>query len=173
MSKIYLVGFMGVGKSTAGRKLARYLNYDFIDLDDVFEKKYKISIRRFFEKYGEELFRKLEYQQLNETLDRENIVISTGGGTVVCQDAMELMNRHGITVYLKMPFDDMVRRLKNVKKKRPLIHGKQHADIEKVILERMNERQPYYEKAKISVDVTGLNIEELAKKIKRLIDEND
>ena len=169
MSKIYLVGFMGVGKSTAGRKLAQNLNYDFLDLDDVFEEKYKISIQNFFKKYGEELFRKLEYQLLTTTFSLENVVISTGGGTVVYEDAMELMNKNGLTVYLEMPFGAIVERLKKVKKKRPLIHGSKNTDMERVISERMEERLPYYRKAKIIVNVADLNIDALAERIQQEI----
>jgi len=165
MSKIYLVGFMGVGKSTVGRKLARNLNYDFLDLDDAFEEKYKISIQNFFEKYGEELFRKLEFQLLVTTFSLDNVVISTGGGTVVYEDAMELMNENGLTVYLEMPLDAIVKRLKKVKKKRPLIHGKKNTDMERVISQRMKERLPYYRKAKINLNVTDLDIDQLAERI--------
>ncbi|NOX85051.1 MAG: shikimate kinase [Chlorobi bacterium] len=170
MSKIYVVGFMGVGKSTVGKKLARKLGYDFLDMDDAFEEKYKISIQDFFEKYGEELFRKLEHQLLKDTFTMENVVISTGGGTVVCENAMELMNKNGITIYLKMPVGALVKRLKNVKRKRPLIHGKKENEIEQVIEERMKERFPYYQTAKIEVDVTGIDVQELVRKIKAQVE---
>ena len=81
MAKIYLVGFMAVGKSTIGKKLAEMLGYTSLDLDDVFEEKYKITIKTFFNKYDEDLFRNLEAELLKTTFEMDDIVISTGGGT--------------------------------------------------------------------------------------------
>ncbi len=170
MSIVYLIGFMGVGKSTVGKKLAWKLGYDFLDLDDAFEEKYKISIQDFFEKYGEELFRKLEYQLLTDTFTMENVVISTGGGTVVYEDAMKQMNMNGITVYLKMPVGAIVERLKNIKRKRPLIYGKKENEIKQIVGDRLKERLPYYQKAQIEADVTGLDVGKLAKTIRGIVE---
>jgi len=167
MNNIYLIGFMGVGKSTIGKKLARELGFDFVDMDDAFEEKYKITIHLFFKKYGEELFRKLEYQLLLSTFKKKNVVVATGGGTVCYRNAMEQMNRKGLTVYLEMPVGKIVERLKNAKRKRPLVAGKSDNELLSTINERLDNRLLYYQKAKITVDVIDIEINELAEKIKK------
>ncbi len=167
MNKVYLIGFMGVGKSSIGKKLARELGYNFIDLDDAFEKKYKISIHRFFEKYGEELFRELEYQLLTSTFKISNVVVATGGGTVCYHDAMGQMNLNGLTVYLKMPVGGIVERLKNVQRKRPLITGKNETELLNTIIERLDNRLPYYQMAGITLDVIDIDMTELVERIKK------
>ena len=129
---------MGVGKSTIGRKLARQLNFEFIDLDDIFEQKYKISIDIFFNKYDEELFRRLEHEMLLETFMKEKAVISTGGGTPCYHNAMEKINSVGYSIYIKMPPTAISHRLSTAKKKRPLIKGIPKEELLSVIQEKLN-----------------------------------
>ena len=166
MSRIYLVGFMGVGKSTVGKKLATCMEYEFVDLDHLFETTYKICIDRFFQKYGEELFRKLEYKLLTGTFDRDNVVVSTGGGTPVYGDAMEKMNENGTTVFLNMPVGGITNRLTNAKRKRPLVEQKQDDELQSFVEQRLEERLPVYQKAQITVDTMDIDVEALASKIK-------
>src|SRR5687767_11302819 len=97
--KIYLIGFMGSGKTTAGIRLSRLLNFRFIDLDNYLEQKEGRSIPEIFEKDGEDHFRQLERKCLEETFEiQENMVVSTGGGTPTKFDNISRMNAEGITV---------------------------------------------------------------------------
>jgi len=153
---------MGVGKSTIGKKLARHLNFEFIDLDDIFEQKYKISIDSFFNKYDEELFRKLEHDMLLETFLKTNAVISTGGGTPCYHNAMEKINNVGYSVYINMPPAAIAHRLSTAKKKRPLIEGIPKEELLDVINEKLSGRHPIYKKAHLQVNGIEVDIKELA-----------
>ena len=153
---------MGVGKSTIGKKLARELGYRFVDLDDLFEKKYKIRIDDFFGKYDEELFRKLEHEVLTGTFPKEKVVVATGGGTPCFFDAMEKINRHGTSVYLEMAPAAIAHRLIHAKKPRPLIKDKTGGELSALIAQKLKERTPFYQQAHLTVDALNINISELA-----------
>src|SRR5574344_612650 len=131
--KVFLIGFMFSGKSTVGKKLASIMGYDFIDTDKYFEDKYKISIFDFFEKFGEEMFRKFEHDILNELIVRENTIISTGGGLPCFNENMDIINDKGISIYLEMPFKAIINRQKNSKQKRPLLKNKNQEEIEEYL----------------------------------------
>lgn len=165
MSRIYLVGFMGVGKSTTGKKIAALLNYQFLDLDVDFEESFKISIIEFFKKYDEKLFRKIEYEKLISTFESKNMVVSTGGGTACFFDSMEKMNQNGLTIYLKMPAEAIVSRLKKAKIKRPLIQNLSEDELLEYIENKLDERKVFYEKAAIIVDAINLDSKQLADQI--------
>src|SRR5512133_3442701 len=98
---IYLIGFMGSGKSTAGRELARLLGWSFTDLDTEVEKREGKTIRQIFAQKGEEYFRNLETKVLRDLNTLANSVISTGGGTPCHSDNMDFMLENGLTIYLK------------------------------------------------------------------------
>jgi shikimate kinase len=153
---------MGVGKSTIGKKLAKYLDFEFIDLDDIFEQKYKISIDSFFNKYDEELFRKLEHDMLLETFLKKNAVISTGGGTPCYHNAMEKINSVGYSIYIKMPPSTIAHRLSTAKKKRPLIEGIPKEALKDVIKEKLSVRHPVYKLAHLHINGIEVDIKELA-----------
>src|ERR1039457_4700587 len=97
--RVYLIGYMGSGKSRTGSEVASLLNWQFTDLDDLFEERYKISVLDFFEKYDEASFRNIERNLLHDTIDNDNIIISTGGGTACSFDNMDFINLHGTSVY--------------------------------------------------------------------------
>ncbi len=167
MPKIYLVGFMGVGKSTVGKKLAAALGYNFIDLDNLFENSYKISIDRFFSKYGEQLFRELENKLLISTFEMDDVVVSTGGGTPCYHNAMDKMNENGITVFLDMTESGIIHRLTRGKRKRPLVIGKKEEELNEFVHLRLKERLPFYQKANITIDALRINISELTLSINK------
>lgn len=144
MSVIVLVGFMGCGKTTLGRKLAKQLNYDFIDADDAIEKRYRISVKDIFAKFGEAHFRKLEREFILSFRDQDNIVLSTGGGMPCFGDNMQLLNNIGITFYLQRPVQELANRLINAKKPRPLIQGKKLEELVDFIAELLPRREVFY-----------------------------
>ncbi len=164
--RVYLIGFMGSGKSTAGRKLARKLQLDFYDLDDIIEHDCGLSISEYFEKYGEESFRLLERKILHQTFEKNKVLISTGGGTPCFFDNIEAINRNGVSVYLDADIPLIVSRLKNEKAKRPLIKNKSKDELHDTLNELLNKREKFYRKAKIIVPAKDLNINKLAEKIK-------
>ena len=100
--RIFLIGYMGSGKTTLGRKLAYILQYQFIDLDDYIEKQEGRKISHIFEEDGEDYFRKLERVYLHRVIDKEDLVISTGGGTPCFFDNMNQMNEYGKTIYINI-----------------------------------------------------------------------
>src|SRR3990167_8924111 len=108
---IYLIGFMGSGKSSCGEKLAQELNIHFTDLDTELEKKTGLSVAELFTQKGEPWFREQEHSLLRQVSERDDQVIACGGGTPCFYDNMEFMNSHGITVYLKMSVKGLLERL--------------------------------------------------------------
>lgn len=152
---------MGVGKSTFGKKLARGLGYRFIDLDSIFEKKYKIRIDDFFGKYDEELFRKLEHDALKESFSARNTVIATGGGSPCFFGAMEKINKQGVSIYLKMESAAIAHRLTHAKKPRPLIKNKTGDELSAIIKQKLCERNAFYEQAHFIVDAINVNTKEV------------
>jgi shikimate kinase len=118
--KVFLVGFMGAGKTTMGRLLAEKLKIPFIDLDDLIQKYTHQSIPEIFEKKGEDEFRKIETRLLHQTVLIQNAVIATGGGTPCFYDNMEWMNQHGSTLWLTAPFEIIYSRLSDTQMNRPL-----------------------------------------------------
>lgn len=157
MSKVFLIGFMGVGKSTVGKRLASKLNYSFLDLDHAFEEKYKISIKDFFTKYDEALFRKLEREMLFSTKAFTDIVIATGGGTACFFESIDWMNKNGLTVYLEMPVKGIVDRLTEARKPRPLIQSIPREALTEFVTGKIKEREPFYQKAKISLPALDID----------------
>jgi len=163
MTKIFLVGYMGSGKSTAGKKLASKLNFDFVDMDKFIEAEYDMSIEEIFSKKGQSEFRAMEHNALKKLLTvSKNTVISCGGGTPCYYNNMELMNNNGITIYLKMSADSLANRLINAKDHRPLIDGKTHDELKKYITEHLEKREDFYHKAQFTVKGKDLNVDELA-----------
>jgi shikimate kinase len=119
MAKIFITGYMGSGKSTAGKKLASELGYEFIDLDHFIETEYKQTIPEIFASKGEKEFRSMENNTLKKVLEKKkDAVVACGGGTPCYFNNMELMNNNGITIYLKMSVDALVSRLLQAKEKR-------------------------------------------------------
>lgn len=166
---IFLVGYMGSGKTTVGKKLAGHLNFDFIDLDRFIENTFKVTIPTVFERYDETTFRKLESETLNKTFKLQNTVIATGGGTPCFYNNMELINKNGISIYLKLSTKSLFHRLINSKQKRPLIKNKSIDEIKNFIEENLKTREPYYEQAKIITKGEDITIAELAEEINNFI----
>jgi shikimate kinase len=148
MTRIFLIGYMGAGKTTLGRALAKELKIEFIDLDNYIEERLCKSISQIFAEKGEEGFREIERRMLHEAGEFENVVISTGGGTPCFFDNIEYMNRQGATVFLDVPVERLFIRLSIARKKRPLIVGKSDEELRCFIAEQLAKRLPHYSKAK-------------------------
>lgn len=155
--RIYLIGYMGAGKTTLAKKLANDLSYDFIDLDEIFENQYKIYISDFFTRYGEELFRKIESELLKKTASYDNCVVATGGGAPCFFDNMDWMNNNGVTVFVNVSPKTAADRIFHSKHKRPITDGKTIDELTAFVEKHYAERLPSYEKAQIIVKGENLS----------------
>lgn len=148
-TRIYLIGFMGSGKSFMGKQLAQELNYQFIDLDDYLETKEGKTISQIFKEGGEATFRQLERDYLTASGEFEKTVFATGGGCPCFYDNMEWMDVNGQTIYLKTPITILVERLKAETEHRPLLAGKSKVELAAFIEQKLNHRKAYYEQAQV------------------------
>lgn len=160
---IFLIGFMGSGKSTFGRKLAKRLGYDFVDTDKRITEQYGMSINEIFERLGEKAFREGETRLLKELALKRNLVVSTGGGLPCHGDNMATINRHGLSVYLKCEPEDLYRRLLTRKEKRPLIRDLSDAELRSYIVKKLAERESFYMQARHVVRGPDVDLEKLLK----------
>lgn len=152
MKRIFLVGYMGSGKTSVGKLLAEKLDYGFIDMDAHIEEKQFKSVSQLFAEQGEPAFRLLEQQCLHEVAEFENVIISTGGGAPCFFDNMDYMKSHGLTVYLKLSPDELAVRLEMSKaNKRPLLAERKGAELRRFIANGLLVREPFYNQAELSV----------------------
>jgi shikimate kinase len=167
--KVFLIGFMASGKTTLGGELAEIMGFKFLDLDDYIEIKQKKSIKVLFEIEGEEKFRVIENEALREVASiEENLIVASGGGTSCFYNSIDFMNKEGITVYIKVEVAELVARLIDSKKNRPLLWGKSREELNEYIIRVLEERKKYYEKAKITVEYPNLDIKQLASTLKSI-----
>ena len=148
MTRIFLIGYIGAGKTTLGKAFARAMGLTFIDLDWYIEERFHKTIRELFTERGEEEFRNLERRMLHEVAEFEDVVISVGGGTPCFFDNVEFMNMAGETVYLDVNIQVLFRRLKVAKQQRPLLDGKTDEELLLFIQEALQKRLPFYSRAK-------------------------
>jgi len=160
--RVFLIGFMGSGKTTIGKKLANYLKYNFIDLDKLIESRTGMSIVNYFELYGEEAFRKYEREILQETDFPENLIIATGGGTPCFGDNMKWMNENGLVAYLSLSPKTLASRLEHSKTDRPLIRHLKGDELIDFIGTKLQEREEFYNQAKYVISASDLTAERLA-----------
>ena len=159
--RIYLIGFMGSGKTTIGKPLANRLGYQFIDQDTVIEKRFGMTITEIFAKIGEPKFREAEHDVLSELSEMDNVVIATGGGCPCFFNNMELMNQHGLSIYLKGDSKTLASRLKDSHGTRPLIKDKTETELIQYITDKLHEREPFYSQAKQTVQAINLKVEDI------------
>lgn len=164
--KIFLIGFMGSGKTTLGRKLAARMGYEFIDLDHKLEQQVELSIAEYFSFFGEDAFRKLEAQVLKKTIYPENVVISTGGGLPCYFDNMDWMKANGKVVYIKLSPKTLADRLESGKEERPLLQDKHGDQLVAFIEQKLAARETFYAQANIIADGLSLTAEKLEQILK-------
>lgn len=169
--RIYITGFMGSGKTTAGKKLASALKWEFSDLDMLIENREKMFIRDIFTRKGEEYFRKVESDLLRNPglSEKKNYVISVGGGTPCFFDNMDYMLSEGIVVYLRMTPGQLKKRLEKETRERPLLNNLHGNDLLKFIKEKLVTREPVYNRATISVDGFSFSTEAVIAKLNDLL----
>lgn len=165
--KIFLMGMPGSGKTTIGKKLAKSMNYEFIDLDQFIEKSENCSINDIFRHQGEDYFRNAETKYISEiALKKEKTVISLGGGTPCFNDNMNLLLKSGLCIYIRANEKLLLNRLENAKSQRPLFWGLTKQEIENKLLQLITIRTPFYEKAHITVDASSLQEKKIMELIK-------
>jgi shikimate kinase len=151
-NKVFLIGFMGCGKSTFGRKLAKQLEWEFIDLDDYIEEQERCSVSEIFKNKGEVYFRNLETKALKESNQWINTIISTGGGTPCFNDNIDLINKIGLSIHIKLSPEDLKIRLEGEKAKRPLIADLSDGELLSFIKLKLSERNTYYSSSELIFD---------------------
>ncbi|MGE8378151.1 MAG: shikimate kinase [Sphingobacterium sp.] len=158
---IFLIGYMGSGKTTLGKKLANKLDLPFIDTDEEIVKQIGMSITEYFGEHGEAAFRELEREQIRKFADNY-AVISTGGGAPCFFDNMDWIKANGYAVYLQMSPKALFDRLSQSKlHKRPILIGKSPEELRAFIEEKLTEREPYYNQAHLTIDQLNTTVETL------------
>jgi shikimate kinase len=162
---IIITGFMGTGKSVVAKELARKLGMEFIDMDRIIEERQGTSIADIFARYGENYFRQQENKLVKELSQKENMVIATGGGTLLSSDNTEILSQKGEIICLYTDSQTIYNRVKR-KNNRPLLKGK---NILSEINRLLEERKKIYDNIKWKIDNTNLNIQEVTDKIIALL----
>ncbi len=161
---------MGSGKSTIGRKLAKALGCNFVDLDRYIESWMGASISDIFRYEGEEKFREYESEALTKICEEQtSCVISAGGGTPCYHGNMDVMNSKGLTIYLKHSAKQLASRLAESHTKRPLIAGMNYDEIVAFTETKLAEREEFYNKAQLITQHTSRDVTELVRTVKNYI----
>ncbi len=160
--KIFLIGFMGSGKTTLGKRLAKKLEQSFFDLDKEIENSEDLSVNQIFEQYGEAYFRDLESKTLQKIIENnKSFVLSLGGGTPCNQRNMDLINGSGTSIYLKYNTGILASRLSGAKAERPLIKDLDEEQVKNFISDKLVEREPFYNQAQFTVEKNNVKVEDL------------
>jgi len=162
---IVITGFMGTGKSVVAKELARKLKMEFIDMDQIIEERQGTSIADIFTRYGEKYFRAQENKLVRELSQKENMVIATGGGTLLSSDNARMLGQAGEIVCLYADSQTIYNRVKR-KNDRPLLKGE---NVLSEINRLLEERKKIYDNIKWKIDTTNLNIQEVTDKIIALL----
>jgi shikimate kinase len=161
-NKIFLIGFMGSGKTTLVKKLAKKLDLPFFDLDQEIEKLVSLTINQLFEQYGEAHFRELESKTLEAlVLNNDHLVLSLGGGTPCIQNNMDLVNSVGNSIYLKYNARILASRLIGTKSERPLLKNLAEHQLKEFITKKLDEREHFYKQCKIIIEKNNVNVEDV------------
>jgi shikimate kinase len=165
MNNIYLVGFMGTGKTAAGRELAKKLKMQFMDLDDLIELTEKRSIRDIFAQQGEAYFRRMEKHILSKVSREKKFVVACGGGIVIDEDNVKTMKETGIVICLSAAADVILKRTEGFCH-RPLLNV---TDSKKQIEFLLKLRAPYYARADKTIDTSRLSVKQVVERLMKLV----
>ncbi len=173
MIKVFLIGFMGAGKTTLGNALAKDLKVPFYDLDWFIERRYKKSVGEIFAESGEQTFREIERDMLHEVGEFDNVIIACGGSTPLFFDNMDYMLRMGQTLYLKVTNETLYRRLREARSLRPLISNKNDEELRVFIANEVERREKGYLRAVFTFSgdrlESELEIEETILGVKKIL----
>ncbi|MDB4108603.1 shikimate kinase [bacterium] len=159
---VVLLGYMGSGKSTIGRLLAKKLEFKFLDLDEYIEQNEKVSVAELFNSKGEIYFRSIEAKAVKQLCnDSDSLVLALGGGTPCFGDTMSFLNEHSnvMTFYLKASVSELTKRLVNEKSSRPLIAHLDEEAIPEFIAKHLFERSFYYNQSKVNINTDDQSVE--------------
>lgn len=171
--RIYLIGYMGCGKSTIGRKIARFAHLDFADTDTLVERSEGSTVADIITYQGEEYFRGVEQRVLEATASEDDIIVSTGGGLPIWGNNMERIGQLGLSVYLRRSPQNIISRLSPYgRQKRPKFRGLNDEQLLAFMTTHMAEREPVYSRADIVIDCDNMSdndiIDLIMSKIKNL-----
>lgn len=151
--RLYLIGYMGCGKSTIGRKIARFAHLRFVDTDSLVEQREAATVADVITYQGEEYFRCVEQAVLESTAKEDNLVVSTGGGLPIWGDNMARIGQLGVSIYLRRSPQNILSRLSPYgRQKRPKFRGLNDEELLAFMTSHMAEREPVYSKADIVID---------------------
>ena len=169
MRRIIIIGYMGAGKTTVGKALARATGLQFYDLDWYIEERMRKTVPQIFAERGEDGFRRIERTMLHEAAEFEDVIISCGGGTPCFFDNMDYMNAQGQTVFLDVDVETLFRRLRVATQQRPILRGKSEEELRAFIGQALADRAPYYAQARYRFDGSQLESrEQIAESVQRL-----
>ncbi len=164
--RYFIIGYKSSGKTTIGKKLAHRLNMDFIDLDKFIEEMTGSSVPEIYTDQGETEFRNIEWKALKQVVTKDNLVVSTGGGVPCHCDNMNLMEKYGEVIYLKMDNDTLVNRLEKATVDRPIVKNKTREELHVYIQDLRERCEHHYLRARFIVDGKTLKIDELVSLLK-------
>ena len=159
--RVFLIGYMASGKTTAAKKLAKKLEVEFVDLDKEITKSAGMSIPEIFKIKGEQGFRKLERKELRNWINKDNYVMACGGGTPCFFESMDEMNAAGVTIYLQMTAKAVVDRVQSAKEERPILKGLSEEKMLSKVAFQIEKREAFYSRAEWKINGVNLDIDEL------------
>jgi shikimate kinase len=156
--KVYLVGFMGAGKTSVGRALAKRLDWEAVDIDDLIEQRERLPVSEIFARHGEPYFRAVEREVLAAQLPRRHVVVATGGGTFVDPPNRAVINHDGVSVWLDAPLDRVIARIP--------VDGRRPLAADRAELERLYQaRRSAYEHAHVRLDAGRASVDALVEQL--------
>jgi shikimate kinase len=162
--KIFLIGFMGSGKTHWGRLLSAKLGLSFYDLDTVIVEKEQKSVSDLFAEKGEEYFRYQEKETLEQIVEQQDgFILSCGGGTPCFFNNIEFMKKNGKVIWLNTSIEALKQRLFKERMSRPLIRAVDDADLSRYIIRKLSERRMYYQQADVTVNEESITLDELTR----------
>ena len=156
--RVYLIGYMGCGKSRLGRLLSEHMGVQFVDMDDYIEERNCKTVPQLFADHGEDGFRERERKALEELAEFTDVIVATGGGAPCFFDNIDLMNKTGKTIFLNIDPAILADRLMNSKTERPLIKGKSREELVAFIDETLRKRKQFYSQAQFEITEPDLSL---------------